>query len=144
MIYCLSNKRKMEKIKFEVINPEELAEPTGYNNGMLYHSGRMLFISGQIGWNKEKQIVSDNFSTQFEQALANLISVVRAAGGEPTSIGKLTIFVTSKQEYISEIKTVGSAYRKLMGKHFPAMTLVEVKSLLEPSAKVEIEGIAVL
>jgi len=134
----------MEEKKFEIINPKELGEPTGYNHGLLFNGGKILFISGQIGWNKEKRLVSDQFAAQFEQALSNLLEVVREAEGEPTNIGKLTIFVTHKQEYIEQIKAVGAAYRKLMGKHFPAMTLVEIRSLLESGAKVEIEAIAVI
>jgi enamine deaminase RidA (YjgF/YER057c/UK114 family) len=129
---------------FEVVNPKELADPTGYNNGMLAKtSGRLLFIAGQIGWNKEKEL-SSNFSEQFEQALTNVLSVVFASGGSAVNVGKLTIYVTNKQEYIDQIKAVGTAYRKLMGKHFPAMALVEVKALLEPNAKVEIEAMAVI
>ena len=134
----------MEEKSFEIIRPKDLGEPTGYNNGMLFSGGKILFIAGQIGWNSEKRLVSEQFAAQFEQALANVLTVVREAKGEPTNIGKLTIFVTHKQEYIEQIKAVGAAYRKLMGKHFPAMTLVEIKSLLEPAAKVEIEAIAVI
>jgi len=134
----------MEKQIFEIINPEELAEPTGYNNGMLFSGGKTLFIAGQIGWNKEKRLVSDQLAAQFEQALTNLLSVVSAAGGSATNIGKLTLFVTDRQEYLAQIKSVGAAYRKLMGKHFPAMTLVQITALLEPGAKIEIEGIAVI
>jgi enamine deaminase RidA (YjgF/YER057c/UK114 family) len=133
----------MKDLLFEIINPTELVEPIGYNNGMLGQAGRMLFVAGQIGWDKEKRI-SEKFSEQFEQALANVLSVVRAAGGGPQNLGKFTIFVIDKQEYISEIIAVGAAYRKLMGKHFPAMALVEVRSLLETRAKVEIEAIAVI
>jgi enamine deaminase RidA (YjgF/YER057c/UK114 family) len=134
----------MTAAKFEIFNPEELGKPRGYNNGMLARGGAMLFIAGQIGWNRAQQLVSDKFSEQFEQALANLLSVVRAAGGGPENIGKLTIYVVDKEEYIAEIKAVGEAYRRLLGRHFPAMALVEVKSLLESRAKVEIEGIAVI
>jgi enamine deaminase RidA (YjgF/YER057c/UK114 family) len=134
----------MKELKFEVINSPDLADPIGYNNGMLATEGRVLFIAGQIGWDKEKRVVSDRFSAQFEQALTNVISVVRAAGGGPANIGKFTIFVTDKEEYLNQIKEVGAAYRKLMGRHFPAMALVEVKALLEPAAKVEIEGIAII
>ncbi|MBL8152392.1 MAG: RidA family protein, partial [Blastocatellia bacterium] len=115
-----------------------------YNNGMLAKtSGRLLFIAGQIGWNREKEL-SSNFSEQFEQALTNVLSVVFASGGSAVNVGKLTIYVTNKQEYIDQIKVVGTSYRKLMGKHFPAMALVEVKALLEPNAKVEIEAMAVI
>jgi enamine deaminase RidA (YjgF/YER057c/UK114 family) len=131
--------------KFEAINPTDWTKPTGYNNGMLAPSGgATLFIAGQIGWDKDKKLVSPEFSIQFDQALSNVIEITKAAGGKATNIGKLTIYVTDKQEYISDIKAVGTAYRKHMGKHFPAMALVEVKALLEAGAKVEIEAIAII
>jgi enamine deaminase RidA (YjgF/YER057c/UK114 family) len=134
----------MSDIKFEAINPPDWAKPTGYNNGMLYSSGQILFIAGQIGWDKDKKLVGEEFSKQFDQALSNVVEVVKTAGGKAENIGKLTIYVTDKQQYLAEIKAVGASYRKYMGKHFPAMALVEVKALLEPGAKVEIEAMAVL
>lgn len=129
---------------FEAINPAELVAPRGYNNGMLAGgAGRLLFVAGQIGWDLDRRL-SDRFSEQFEQALRNILAVVRAAGGGPEHIGKLTIFVTSKQEYIEQIREVGEGYRRVMGKHFPAMALIEISSLLEAAAKVEIEAMAVV
>ena len=127
-----------------VINPEELADPSGYNNGLLFEGGKLLFVAGQIGWDRAGRIVSDDFPEQFAQALANVLAVVRAAGGSPASIARLLILVTDKKEYSARRKDVGVAYRHLMDKHFPAMTLVEVNSLLEDLAKVEIEAIAVI
>ena len=103
-----------------------------------------MFIAGQIGWDRDSRIVSDDFADQFAQALGNVLAVVRQAGGQPENIGRLLIFVTDKSEYASRLRDIGSAYRQLMGKHFPAMTLVEVSSLLEPLAKVEIEALAVI
>jgi enamine deaminase RidA (YjgF/YER057c/UK114 family) len=127
------------------INPSELGSPRGYSNGLLVESnGRLLFIAGQIAWDQDQQIVSDDFVKQFDRALANVISVVKEAGGNPTNIARLGIYVTTKREYMQRTKQVGDAYRKHMGKHFPAMVLLEVKSLLDDAAKVEIEGIAVL
>lgn len=131
-------------MKMKTINPEALGQPIGYNNGLLFEGGSLLFIAGQIGWDKERRIVSDDFAEQFAQALENVLAVVREAGGSPESIARLLIFVTNKDEYTSGLRDVGSAYRQLMGKHFPAMTLVEVKSLLEHLAKVEIEAVAVI
>ncbi len=127
-----------------VINPEALAEPSGYNNGVLFEGGKLLFVAGQIGWDRAGRIVSDDFPEQFAQALANVLAVVRAAGGSPASIARLLILVTDKKEYAARLKDVGVAYRQLMGKHFPSMTLVEVSALLEDLAKVEIEAIAVI
>ena len=131
-------------MKMTVINPGSLSQPRGYSNGLLYEGGSLLFIAGQIGWDHDQRIVSDDFADQFGQALANVLAVVREAGGEPQNIARLLIFVTDKEEYASERRGVGVVYRQLMDKHFPAMTLVEVSSLLEPLAKVEIEALAVI
>ena len=131
-------------MKMTIINPEALGQPRGYSNGMLFEGGSLLFIAGQVGWDREFRIVSDDFAEQFAQALENVLAVVRQAGGGPESIGRLLIFVTDKDEYASRLRDIGSAYRQLMGKHFPAMTLVEVSSLLERLAKVEIEALAVI
>ena len=127
-----------------IINPESLGFPTGYSNGVLVEGGKILFVAGQIGWSQDQRIVSDDFAAQFARALENVIAIVREAGGEPTNLVRLLIFVTDKKEYISHQKTVGQSYRQLMGKHFPAMSLVEVSSLVEDLAKVEIEAIAVI
>src|SRR5215813_2384073 len=131
-------------MKIEIINPDSLASPRGYSNGIAAEGGKLLFVAGQIGWDRESRIVSDDFADQFAQALENVLSVVREAGGGPENIGRLLIFVTNKEEYTSQLRAVGVAYRQLMGKHFPAMTLVEVSSLLERLAKVEIEALAVI
>jgi enamine deaminase RidA (YjgF/YER057c/UK114 family) len=131
-------------MKMTIINPEALGQPRGYSNGILFEGGSLLFVAGQIGWNRDSVIVSDGFAEQFAQALENVLAVVRQAGGQPENIGRLLIFVTDKAEYTSQLRDIGSAYRQLMGKHFPAMTLVEVSSLLEPLAKVEIEALAVI
>lgn len=130
---------------FQLINPTTLGAPKGYSNGVLAPAGgRLLFIAGQIAWDGSQKIVSDDFAEQFGQALQNVITVVRAAGGDATHVARMTIFVASKDEYMKAARQVGERYRALMGKHFPAMSLVEVKALLEPGAKVEIEATAVL
>jgi enamine deaminase RidA (YjgF/YER057c/UK114 family) len=124
-------------------NPSSLAAPRGYNNGVLIAPATgVLFIAGQVGWTPDGQIVSDDFADQFDQALANIIDVAVAAGGTPESIGRLTIFVTSVSEYAAARTRIGERYRTRMGRHYPAMTLVEVRALLEPGAKVEIEALA--
>ena len=130
---------------FELINPDSLGAPKGYSNGVLADAGgKLLFIAGQIAWNKEQKIVSDDFVEQFDQALANVITVLNAAGGEPANVARLVIYVTSKVEYLERTVEVGVRYRKRMGKHFPAMVLVQVAGLVDNAAKVEIEGMAVL
>jgi len=127
------------------INPESLGAPRGYSNGVLTEAGgRLLFIAGQVAWNQQQQIVSDDLVEQFDRALANLIAIVSEARGTPEQIARLIIYVIDKDEYKRRMKEIGERYRVRMGKHFPAMVLVEVKSLLEGDAKIEIEGIAVL
>ncbi len=129
----------------KIINPEPLGMPRGYSNGMLAPAdSRLLFIAGQIGWDSQQQLVGPGFGEQFAQALGNVMAVVAAAGGAPEHLARLTLYVTDKQEYIAALKEVGKAYRHYMGKHFPTMALVEIKDLLEPGAKVEIQGIAAL
>ncbi len=130
---------------FRFINPPELGRPRGYSNGVLAPpNASLLFIAGQIAWNKEQQIVSQDFVEQFDQAVANVITVVEAAGGTFENIARLTIYVTNKEEYLARQREIGERWRARMSRHFPAMALVEVKSLLEQNAKVEIEGIAVI
>jgi enamine deaminase RidA (YjgF/YER057c/UK114 family) len=132
-------------MSFTVINPELLGTPRGYSNGVLTEGGgRLLFIAGQIAWNDRQQIVSDDLVEQFDRALRNVLAVVTAAGGAAEQIARLVIYVTDKNEYKQRMKEIGERYRTRMGKHFPAMVLVEVKSLLEDRAKIEIEGIAIL
>jgi enamine deaminase RidA (YjgF/YER057c/UK114 family) len=125
------------------INPESLARPRGYSHGMKGH-GDVLFVAGQIGWDRGGVLVSPELTLQFGQALDNVLDVVWAAGGSPESIARLVLYVTDKNDYRARAKDIGAEYRRRMGKHFPAMTLVEVKSLLEDGAKVEIEAVAVL
>jgi enamine deaminase RidA (YjgF/YER057c/UK114 family) len=131
-------------MRMTIIAPEALGQPSGYSNGLLFEGGSLLFVAGQVGWDRERRFVSDDFADQFAQALENVLAVVREAGGEPTNIARLLIFVTDKDEYTSRLRDVGSAYRQLMGKHFPAMALVEVSGLVEHLAKVEIEATAVI
>jgi enamine deaminase RidA (YjgF/YER057c/UK114 family) len=127
------------------INPASLGSPRGYANGVLApEGGALLFIAGQIAWDERQKIVSTDFVAQFERALTNVLAVVEAAGGAPEQIARLCIYVTNKEEYRARQSEVGACWRKLMGRHFPAMALVEVKSLLEDEAKVEIEGLAVI
>ena len=129
---------------FKLINPESLGAPHGYSNGVLTEGGRLLFIAGQVAWDQQQQIVSADLVEQFDRALANVITVVTEAGGQPEQIARLVIYVTDKNEYRERMKEIGDRYRARMGKHFPAMVLVEVAGLLEDGAKIEIEGTAVL
>jgi len=130
---------------FTLVNPESLGAPSGYANGLLADANaKLLFISGQVAWNEKQKIVSQDFVEQFDRALANVMAVVNAADGKPEHIARFVIYVTSKGEYLANLREVGERYRKHLGKHFPAMTLVEVSALLDDEAKVEIEGIALI
>jgi len=132
-------------MSFEFINPESLGAPRGYSNGVLTEAGgRLLFIAGQVAWDQQQQIVGDDLVEQFDRALTNVITVVTEAGGKPEQIARLILYVTDKNEYRERMKEIGQRYRARMGKHFPAMVLVEVAGLLEDRAKIEIEGTAVL
>jgi len=132
-------------VTFKLINPESLGSPRGYSNGVLSESpGKLLFVAGQIAWNETQQITSNDFVEQFDQALSNVVTVVNEAGGTPEDIARLVIYVTNKTEYRERTREVGEQYRKHLGKHFPAMVLVEVKSLLDDAALVEIEAVALL
>lgn len=130
-------------MSLKIINPESLGAPHGYANGVLTEGGRLLFIAGQVAWDQQQQIVSADIAEQFDQALANVLAVLTEAGGAPDKIARLVIYVTDKNEYRARMKEIGERYRGRMGKHFPAMVLVEVAGLLEDRAKIEIEGIAV-
>jgi enamine deaminase RidA (YjgF/YER057c/UK114 family) len=134
----------MAPVTPQIINPEALGAPRGYSNGVLLRGSALLFVAGQIGWDADQRIVEGGFAAQFEQALNNMAAVVREAGGTPENVGRMTIYVASKQEYLDALPEVGAAYRRVMGRHYPAMTLVEVTALLEPGARVEIEATAVL
>ena len=115
----------------KVINPISLGAPHGYSNGVLAEAGgHLLFIAGQIAWDRQQQIVSADLVEQFDRALANVIAVVTEAGGQPEQIARLIIYVTDKDEYKKRMKEIGERYRARMGKHFPAMVLVEVAGLL--------------
>ena len=125
------------------IRPEGWAPPKGYSNGMLAE-GRMLLVGGQVGWTAEQRFEARDFVGQTRQALANVVAVVEAAGGGPEHVARLTWYVTDKREYLARQREVGEAYRAVMGRHFPAMTMVVVAGLVEDEALVEIEATAVL
>jgi enamine deaminase RidA (YjgF/YER057c/UK114 family) len=127
----------------EVLHPRSWKKARGFANGIAAE-GRMVFLAGQIGWNAEQQFDSDDFIAQTRQALMNIVLLVQEAGGRPEHITRLTWFVTDKKEYLSRLPELGQAYRDIMGKHFPAMTLVQVAALVEDRAKVEIEATAVV
>lgn len=124
------------------INPEGWPAPRGYANAMLAENG-VLFVAGQIGWDAQGKLAPD-FVGQFRQALSNIRAVVEAAGGRVEQIARLTWFVTNLEQYRANGREIGAAYREVMGRHFPAMTVVEVKALVEKDALIEIEASAVI
>ena len=131
--------------RFTIVNPEELGAPRGWNNGMLaQEGGRTLFIAGQTALDASGRVAAADFVTQFDQALGNVLAVLGAAGGEPRDIGRFTIYVTDMGQYRGSLKPLGQVYRRRMGTHYPAMALVEVRSLVDANALVEIEATAVL
>jgi enamine deaminase RidA (YjgF/YER057c/UK114 family) len=127
------------------IQPEGWAKPRGYSNGIVAE-GRVLFIAGQVGWDPRSETPKfpATFAAQFEQALANVVAVLKAAGGRPEQLARLTIYVTDKRAYLSSLKECGAAWRKHVGTHYPAMALVQVAGLVEDAALLEIEATAVL
>jgi enamine deaminase RidA (YjgF/YER057c/UK114 family) len=127
----------------DVVLPEGWPRPSGYANGVIAQ-GRFLAISGQIGWNEGGELVSAEFLDQAVQALRNVLSVLRAAGGGPEHLVRLTWYILDKNEYRAALRELGRAYRDVVGEHYPAMALVVVADLLEEGARVEIEATAVL
>ena len=127
------------------VQPDGWARPSGYSNGMVAE-GRLLFVAGQVGWDPTSPTPKfpPTFPAQFAQALSNVMAVVRKAGGGPEHLARLTVYVTDKHEYLGSLKELGAAWRDHLGKHFPAMALVQVAGLVEDGAKVEIEATAVL
>ena len=135
----------MDPFEKQMINPAGLAPPRGFTHGILVTGGKLLFLAGQDASDAHEQIVTPgDLVGQFEQALRNLATVVQTAGGNPTDIVKLTIFVKSRDAYVAALKPLGQVYRRIFGDYYPAMALFEVSGFFQPEALVEIEGIAVL
>jgi enamine deaminase RidA (YjgF/YER057c/UK114 family) len=127
----------------EFLQPPGWAAPKGYSNGVSTR-GRQIDRAGQIGWNESQQLVSTRFAVQVRQALQNIMVLLAQAGGRPEHLVRLTWFVTTLDEYRAEQKDIGTAYRDVIGRHYPPMSVMQVVSLVEPGAKVEIEATAVV
>ena len=127
----------------EILQPPGWTRPRGYANGVAA-TGRLVFVAGQIGWDAEQRFASDGFAAQVRQALANVVAVLACAGAKPEHLVRMTWYVTSRDEYNAARAEVGAAWRELIGRNFPAMSVVVVAGLLEPRAKVEIEATAVI
>lgn len=128
----------------QVLQPPGWARPKGYSNGIATRGGKLVFIAGQVGWSGDGTWREPGFAGQFRQALANVLAVLGEAGGKPEHVARLTWYVLDKQEYLAALADVGVAYRELMGRHFPAMTVVQVSGLVEDRARLEIEATAVV
>ena len=126
-----------------ILQPPGWPRPRGYANGIAAE-GRLVFVAGQIGWDATRTMVSDDLVDQFRQTLENTLAVLREADAGPEHVARMTWYVTDKREYLARGRELGEAYRALMGQHYPAMAVVEVKALIEDRAKVEIETTAVV
>ncbi|GLU29193.1 MULTISPECIES: RidA family protein [Brucella/Ochrobactrum group] len=127
----------------KTLQPQGWARPIGYSNGVEAR-GRTVYIGGQIGWNEQQQFETDDFVEQTEQTLKNIVAILAEAGGSPEHIASMTWYFTDKDEYITNLKGIGRAYRDVIGKHFPAMAAVQVVALIEDRAKIEIQAFAVI
>ena len=126
----------------KVLQPPEWPRPPGYSNGIAAE-GQTIFVAGQIGWDASGRI-ADGLTAQVEQALSNILTVLAEASAGPQHITRLTWFVTDIDQYREQAKAIGPGYRRIMGKHFPTMSVIGVNALVEPDALVEIEATAVL
>jgi enamine deaminase RidA (YjgF/YER057c/UK114 family) len=133
----------MSNAEFETLQPKGWTSPQGYSNGIAA-TGRLVFVAGQVGWDAGGRMVGNDIVAQAEQALKNIVAVLAEAGGAPRHLTRLTWFVTDKASYVAHRKEIGAAYRRVIGKHFPAMSLLVVAGLLEDDAQVEIEATAVV
>jgi enamine deaminase RidA (YjgF/YER057c/UK114 family) len=127
----------------QILQPPGWARPKGFSNGIAAQ-GRLVFIAGQIGWTGECKWQARDFAGQFRQALHNILAVLKEANGGPEHLVRLTWYVLDRDEYLGALKSVGEAYRELMGRHYPTMAVVQVSGLVEPEARLEIEATAVI
>ncbi|HUI59661.1 MAG TPA: RidA family protein [Steroidobacteraceae bacterium] len=127
----------------QILKPAGWPRPSGYSNGVAA-AGRQIFLAGQIGWDAQGRFPSARLADQVRQALQNICAVLAEAGAGPEHLVRLTWFVTSRDEYHADLEGIGAAYRAVMGKNFPAMSVVQVVALMESQAKVEIEATAVI
>ncbi len=133
--------------RLRLVNPGSLPEPIGFNHGVLTGGpagSRVLFVAGQIGCDHKGSMVSQDLAEQFEVALRNALAVVEEAGGRAEAITRMTVYVTDVAHYRAQLKGLGTAYRRVMGKHYPAMVVLQVQALFDPNAKIELEVTAVL
>jgi enamine deaminase RidA (YjgF/YER057c/UK114 family) len=131
-------------VSHELLNPEGLPEPVGFAHAVIPQEGKRVYLGGQTGHRAEGTLAGEDLVTQFDQACANVVTAIRAAGGEPEHLVQLLIFTTDVPEYRSLMKDLGVAYRRHFGKHYPAVALLGTPELFDPQAKVELVGVAVV
>jgi enamine deaminase RidA (YjgF/YER057c/UK114 family) len=127
----------------QILQPPGWATPTGFSNGIAAR-GRLVFVGGQVGWNADQRFEAADFAGQARQALANIVAVLAEAGGRPEHIVRMTWYVVDKREYVASFGVLGRLYRDVIGRHYPAMTAIQVTALIEDAARVEIEATAVV
>jgi enamine deaminase RidA (YjgF/YER057c/UK114 family) len=128
----------------QILQPPGWARPKGYSNGIAVRGGKTVYVAGQVGWDAGGRFAEKGFGGQFRQALANLLAVLAEAGGRPEHVVRLTWYVLDRDEYLAAGREVGAAYRELMGRHYPVMSVLQVGGLVEGEARLEIEATAVV
>ncbi len=126
-----------------ILQPPGWAKPLGYANGVAAQ-GRFVFVGGQIGWNRDSRFETDNLTDQIRQTLQNVVDVLAEAGAGPEHVASMTWYLTDKKDYLANLESIGKTYREIMGRHYPAMAVVQVAALVEDRAKVEIQAMAVV
>jgi enamine deaminase RidA (YjgF/YER057c/UK114 family) len=127
-----------------ILEPDGWAPPIGYSNGIAVDAGRIVFVAGQVGWNAQQRFESERIVPQFEQALRNVLAILAEAGGEPRHICRMTAYCCDKPAYLAARRELGAVWRRLMGEHYPAMSMIFVADLLDSPGKIELEATAVL
>ena len=127
----------------KILQPEGWVKPVGYSNGVAA-KGRLVFVAGQVGWNARGEFETDDFVGQFRQCLENIVAVLAEAGAQPAHVTSMTWYFIDKQDYLMNLKAIGAAYREVIGRHYPAMTAMQVAALIEDRAKIEIQAMAVV
>jgi enamine deaminase RidA (YjgF/YER057c/UK114 family) len=131
-------------VTLQVLHPPGWAPPIGYANGVAVDGGRLVFIAGQVGWDAQQRFRSERIAPQFEQALRNVLAVLAQAGGRPEHVCRITAYCCDKPGYLAARKEIGAIWRALMGRHFPAMSMIFVSDLLDSPGKIELEATAVV
>ena len=140
----LDLEQMFERKNMEILHPAGWAPSRGYANGVAVDAGRMVFIAGQVGWDAQQHFRSADLVPQFEQAMNNVLEVLAEAGGKPEQICRMTAYCTDKDDYLAHRRELGRIWKKLMGKHYPAMSMIFVSDLLDHPGKIELEATAVI